>query len=183
MWPLFQGLKVEGRELSWRWNVKRLKWLARRGGAYLLRSNVELFPTNVLWRQYVQLTGVEARVMEAFLGNCLWVCLKAKGLAAAPSLTPARVLEVLGGKMMVEAWFRRRDGRNLCLPRYTQPETEQALILRLLGTYPNNRPRGATRPPSDCGTLCGQPRLLCVLRSPANRPLLNPPLLKVLNPD
>ena len=35
--------------------------------------------------------------------------------------------------MMVEVWFRLRDGRNLCLPRYTQPETEQALILHLLG--------------------------------------------------
>ena len=43
------------------------------------------------------------------------------------------MLEVLGGMMMVEVWFRLRDGRNLCLPRYTQPETEQALILHLLG--------------------------------------------------
>ena len=157
VWPLIRGLKVEGRELSWRWDVKRLKGLARRDGAYLLRSNLEPLSVDLLWRQYVQLTEVEeafrvlkselnlrpvwhrtgprveAHVMVAFLGYCLWVCLKHKLRAAAPSLTPARVLEALGGMMMVEVWFRLRDGRNLCLPRYTQPEPEQALILHLLG--------------------------------------------------
>jgi hypothetical protein len=42
---------------------------------------------------------------------------------------------------MVEVWFDLRDGRRLCLPRITQPENEQALILHHLGwTLPEQPP-------------------------------------------
>jgi hypothetical protein len=43
--------------------------------------------------------------------------------------------------MMVDVWFDLRDGRRLCLPRITQPEKEQALILHHLGwTLPDQPP-------------------------------------------
>ena len=157
VWPLLQGVKVVDGELRWRWDRKRLKWLARRDGAYLLSSNLEPMPADVLWKQYVQLTEVEeafrvlkselnirpvwhrtrprveAHVMVAFLGYCLWVCLKNKLKKVAGSLTPARALEAMGRMMMVEVWFDLKDGRKLCLPRYTHPETDQALLLHQLG--------------------------------------------------
>lgn len=156
VWPLIKGLKLEERELRWRWDRKRLKCLSRRDGAYLLRSNMEPMPAETLWKQYVQLTEVEeafrvlkselnirpvwhrtgprveAHVMVAFLGYCLWVCLKNKLKPVAGSLTPARALEVMGRMMMVEVWFDLQDGRKLCLPRYTHPETDQALLLHHL---------------------------------------------------
>lgn len=157
VWPLLQGLKVVDGELRWRWDRKRLKWLARRDGAYLLRSNLEPMPADVLWKQYVQLTEVEeafrvlkselnirpvwhrtgprveAHIMVAFLGYCLWVCLKNKLKKVAGSLTPARALEAMGRMMMVEVWFDLKDGRKLCLPRYTHPEDDQAMLLHQLG--------------------------------------------------
>lgn len=61
------------------------------------------------------------------------MALKHKLKALASSLTPARVLESLGAMMMVDVWFELKDGRRLCLPRYTQPQKEQALILHHLG--------------------------------------------------
>ncbi|MGZ8940294.1 MAG: hypothetical protein ACXW32_13895 [Limisphaerales bacterium] len=101
-------------------------------GSYLLRTHLEPIDPDILWRQYVQLTDVEdafrvlkseldirpvwhrlderieAHIMIAFLGYCLWVYLKQKLRVAAPSLTPARVLESLAGIMMVEVWFDLR---------------------------------------------------------------------------
>ncbi len=69
----------------------------------------------------------------AFLGYCLWICLKQKLKMVAESITPARALESLRSILMVEVWFRLRDGRQLCLPRITEPEKQQALLLHHLG--------------------------------------------------
>ena len=98
-----------------------------------------------LWRQYVQLTEVEAafralkselairpiwhriqrrleaHILVAFLGYCLWVCLKQMLKTVAQSITPARALESLRSILMVEVWFNLRDGGQLCLPRITEP--------------------------------------------------------------
>jgi hypothetical protein len=117
----------------------------------MARVNLE-----ILWRQYVQLTEVEeafrvlkselhvrpiwhrtdqrveAHVMIAFLGYALWSCLKQKLKGVASSITPARALECLGSIAMVEVWFTLRDGRQLCLPRITEPEAEQRLLLHHL---------------------------------------------------
>ncbi len=47
----------------------------------------------------------------------------------ASLLTPARALESLAGILMVHVWFTLRDGRKICLPRITEPDTEQQLVL------------------------------------------------------
>ena len=144
-------------KLVWKWNKERLRNIRLRDGAYLLRSNLEPLHPESLWRQYIQLTDVEeafrclkselsirpvwhhtaarveAHIMIAFLGYCLWVLLKQKLKLVAGSITPARALESLHEIMMVEVWFQLRDGRSLCLPRITQPEKEQSLLLHHLG--------------------------------------------------
>lgn len=75
---------------------------------------------------------VEAHVLVAFLGYCLWVCLKKKAERSAPSLTPWQILDQLGRIALVEVWFELRDGRRMCLPRLTQPEPAQAGLLAQL---------------------------------------------------
>ena len=111
---------------------------------------------DALWRQYVQLTEVEAAFralksefgypsdlvshiaprrgsyLRAFLGYCLWICLKQKLKAVAESITPGRALESLRSILMVEVWFKLRDGGQLCLSRITEPEKEQAFLLHHL---------------------------------------------------
>ena len=99
---------------------------------------------------------VEAHVMVAFLGYCLWVCLKHKLRASAPSLTPWQLLDQFARIQMVEVWFKLRAGGCICLERATQPEAAQAaLFTNLTGRCPSNPRRKFTRPRSK---MCGQPK-------------------------
>jgi transposase len=146
----------EGR-LSWRWDRAELKKAQHRDGAYLLRTNLMDYSPETLWRMYVQLTEVEAvfralksdlairpiwhwvgprveaHVMVAFLGYCLWVCLKQKLKGAGPALSPWQLLDQFGRILQVEVWFKLKAGGAICLPRVTQPEPGQAMLLHQMG--------------------------------------------------
>jgi hypothetical protein len=51
------------------------------------------------------------------------------------------VLEKLAGIQMLDVWLPTTDGRCLVLPRYTQPQPDQALLLhRLRLTLPPQPP-------------------------------------------
>jgi transposase len=156
-WPYLKEVELTDRDLVWSWDRRKLRsaWLQQ--GAYLLRTNLTKEEPAKLWAQYVQLTEVEsvfrtlkselnlrpiwhriqhrveAHILIAFLGYCLWICLKRKLKAAATSLTPAQVLHSLKQILLVEVWFDLRKGGRICLPRITQPEKEQLLILHRLG--------------------------------------------------
>jgi transposase len=144
-------------KLTWHWDRDALRLAQQRDGAYLLRTNLTEHTPEALWKMYVQLTEVEAvfralkgdlairpiwhwtsqrveaHVMVAFLGYCLWICLKQKLKAAAPALTPWQLLDQFGRLIQVEVWFKLRAGGAICLPRITQPEPAQALLLHQLG--------------------------------------------------
>src|SRR5207249_1985757 len=148
-----QAPAAEDERLSWRWDREALRLAALRDGAYLLRTNLKERTPEALWKMYVQLTEVEsvframksqlairpiwhwvgprveAHVMVAFLGYCLWVCLKQKLKAVAPSLTPWQLLDQFGRIVQVDVWFKLRVGCAICLPRITQPEPAQAILL------------------------------------------------------
>jgi hypothetical protein len=145
-----------GLQFDWDWEREKFQKSARAEGAYLLRAQwTERDPAR-LWQTYVQLTEaeaafrtlesevkvrpiwhwteqrVEAHVLVAFLGYCLWVCLKKKAERRAPRLTPWQILDQLRRIALVEVWFELRDGRRMCLPRLTQPEPAQAVLLAQL---------------------------------------------------
>jgi transposase len=155
-WPrAWQYVSVEWKEgkLSWQWDRQALRLAQHRDGAYLLRTNLEDHRPEALWQMYVQLTEVEAvfralkselairpiwhwvgprveaHVMVAFLGYCLWVCMKQKLKAAAPGLSPWQVLDQFKRIVQVEVWFKLKAGGAICLPRITQPEPAQAMLL------------------------------------------------------
>ena len=124
-------------ELVWRWDRKKLRNAWFREGAYLLRTNLQEQDPEKLWRQYMPLTEVEAvfrtlkselnlgpifhriqsrveaHILIAFLGYCLWICLKQKLRSLGGSLTPAQVLHTLKQILMVEVWFDLRRGGDL----------------------------------------------------------------------
>jgi transposase len=149
-------LTVEGQEVSWDWDREKFQQAVRREGAYLLRAYGSEQDPQKLWQTYMQLSEaeaafrtlksevkirpiwhwlerrVEAHVLVAFLGYCLWVCLKKRAERMAPSLTPWQIVDQLGRIALVEVWFELKDGRQLCLPRITQPEPVQALLLSQL---------------------------------------------------
>ena len=76
---------------------------------------------------------VEAHVLVAFLGYCLTVTLRMKLSASAPGLTPRAALQSLSAIQMLEVRIPTSDGRVLVMPRHTEPEAQQKMILEKLG--------------------------------------------------
>lgn len=159
-WPRawrYVGVDWSNGRLTWRWDRQALRLAAHRDGAYLLRTNLTDRSSEALWKMYVQLTEVEAvfralkselairpiwhwvgprveaHVMVAFLGYCLWVCLKHKLKAVGPALSPWQLLDQFQRIVQVEVWFKLKAGGAICLPRITQPEAAQSLLLAQLG--------------------------------------------------
>ena len=146
-----------------------------RDGHYLLRSNVTCGDPAVLWERYVQLTEieavfkclksdlairpifhqlahrVEAHILVAFLAYCLIVTLKQRLKVHAPGLTPKAVIEKLGAIQMLDVWLPTTDGRFLIMPRYTQPDLDQTLLLKKLSLRLPHQP-----PPRIRGAQTGQ---------------------------
>lgn len=151
-----EGEEVTRQSFTFRLNKDKLKKAELRDGHYLLRSNLVGEDPAVLWERYVQLTQieaafkalkselglrpihhqlehrVEAHILVAFLAYCLLVTLKNRLQALAPGLTPKAVLEKLGAIQMLDVCFPTTDGRWLVMPRYTQPEPDQQILLHRL---------------------------------------------------
>jgi len=138
---------------TFRLNRKKLRLTRRREGHYLLRTNLANDNPAQLWAYYIQLTEVEqafkelkgdlgirpifhqldrrieAHIFVAFLAYCLQVTLKARLRPLAPGLTPRSALEKFAAIQMVDVHLPTTDGRTLVLSRYTEPESEQQLLL------------------------------------------------------
>jgi transposase len=137
-------------------NRNKLRTVRRREGNYLLRSNLTRAPPAQLWQYYIHLTEVEqafkelkgdlsirpiyhqkdarieAHIFVAFMAYCLQVTLKHRLRALAPGLTPRAVLEKFTAMQRVDVHLPTTDGRYLILPRYTQSDEDQRLLLSQL---------------------------------------------------
>jgi hypothetical protein len=175
-----QGEEVTRRNFTFRLDKGKLKEAELRDGHYLLRTNLTGEDPALLWERYIQLTQiemafkclksdlglrpiyhqleqrVEAHILVAFLAYCLMVTLKNHLQAHAPGLTPRAVLDKLATIQMLDVWFPTTDGRWLVMPRYTEPEPGQALLLHKLKlrlpTQPP--PRIKSAPATSAQTLC-----------------------------
>jgi hypothetical protein len=109
---------------------------------------------------------VEAHILVAFLGYCLSATLRAKLRASAPGLTARETLASLGAIQMVDVELPTADGRVLVLPRYTEPEAEQEMLLEKLGLTlpaqppPRIRTGQLTEPTDDGAEPVGDPAVL-----------------------
>ena len=154
-----EGKEVDRKTFRFKVDKKKLKKSEERDGHYLLRSNLMGEAPEVLWERYVQLTQiesafkslksdlglrpiyhwvgkrVEAHILVAFLAYCLNVTLKKRLEALAPGLTPRAVLEKLASIQMLDVHFPTTDGRELVMPRYTEPEPEQKILLEKLKLF------------------------------------------------
>jgi transposase len=135
----------------------KLQAAEQRDGHYLLRGFSAGDQAAPLWERYMQLTEIEAafktlksdlqlrpirhhvelrieaHILVCFLAYCLSVTLRKRLQAHAPGLTPRAVLETLSGILMLDVHVPLADGRELVMPRYTQPEPDQQLVLEKLG--------------------------------------------------
>jgi transposase len=134
-------------------------------GSYILRSNVNQSDAMTMWSMYMQLVWiesafksmksdlavrpiwhqvqprVEAHIFVAFMGYCLMAALRKHLEPSAPGLSPRAVLEQLASIQMVDVCLPTSDGRWLVMPRHTEPEAEQLMLLEKLGlTLPAQPP-------------------------------------------
>jgi hypothetical protein len=75
---------------------------------------------------------VEAHILVAFLGYCLQATLRRQLQQYAPGLTPRETLKNLAAVRMVDVHLPTTDGRTLIMPRFTEPEPQQQMILEKL---------------------------------------------------
>ena len=151
----------------------KLRIVRRREGRYLLRSNLPNEDPATLWQYYIRLTEIEqafkelkhdlavrpiyhqtdkrieAHIFIAFIAYCLHVTLKQRTRSCAPGLTPRAVLEKFATMQMVDVHLPTTDGRQLVLPRYTQPDSDHQLLFQQLKlNLPAQPPRVfASEPP------------------------------------
>jgi len=134
----------------------KLKEAQDRDGHYLLRGFNAGEQAGPMWERYMQLSEIEAafktlksdlqlrpirhhveqrieaHILVCFLAYCLSVTLRKRLQAHAPGLTPRAVLETLSDILMIDVHVPLADGRELVMPRYTQPEAEHRLLLEQL---------------------------------------------------
>lgn len=151
-----EGEAVTSNSFQFRVDQAKLTAAELQDGHYLLRSNLVSEDPAVLWERYVQLAQieaafktmkselgirplyhqlghrVEAHILVAFLAYCLLVTLKNRLQALAPGLTPKAVLEKLSTIQMLDVWLPTTDQRWLVMPRFTQPEPDQVILLHKL---------------------------------------------------
>jgi hypothetical protein len=143
----------------------KLRKVRKQEGQYLLRSNLVGEEASTLWKYYTQLVEVEqafktlkmdlslrpvyhqkderieAHIFVAFLSYCLQVTLRQRLKALAPGLTVRSVLEKFASIQLVDVHLPTTDGRELRLPRYTEPNKEQLLLLSRLNLNLPPQPR------------------------------------------
>ncbi len=101
----------------------KLNAAEQRDGHYLLRSNLTGEDPAVLWTRYVQLTQIESVF---------------RSVKSELSIRPIGQLATI---QMVEVWIPLVDGRQLVMPRHTQPEPDvQALLNQIRITLPPQPP-------------------------------------------
>ena len=161
---------------TFRLNRQKLRRTRRGEGTYLLRTNLTGDRPEELWKQYIVLTEIEqafkeikqnlsirpiyhqkddrieAHIFVSFLAYCLQVTLKQRAKAKAPGLTPRAILEKFNAMQMIDVHLPTTDGRNLVLPRYTQPEKDLALLIHQLNlTLPKQPPPRLEELKKKCG--------------------------------
>ena len=147
---------VSEETFTFRLRKNRLRTVRRREGCYLLRSNLIGQDPATLWKYYIQLTEIEqafkelkhdlsirpiyhqvdnrvdAHIFVSFMAYCLLTTLKHRAKQKAPGLTPRAILEKFSAMQMVDVHLPTTDKRLLVLPRYTQPDQGQKLLLAQL---------------------------------------------------
>jgi transposase len=143
----------------------KLRKVRRQEGQYLLRSNLAGEEASTLWKYYIQLVEVEqafktlkndlslrpiyhqkdprieAHIFVAFLSYCLQVTLQQRLKALAPGLTVRSILEKFTSIQLVDIHLPTTDGKELRLPRYTEPDKEHLLLLSRLDLKLPPQPR------------------------------------------
>ena len=133
------------------------QWATLTEGTYILRSNVDDWSPEELWRTYVQLyqaeaafrvhksdlslrpiwhqktERVEAHILVCFLAFCMWKALEGWQQRAGLGNSPRTILEELGRIQCVDVVLPVVDGPELRVRCVVEPDRAQAALLDRLG--------------------------------------------------
>jgi hypothetical protein len=143
-------------KITWSKSSKQT-WAELSEGCYLLRTNIEDWSDEELWRTYIQLTEAEAafrihktdlslrpvwhqkeervlaHILVCFLAYVLWKFLGQLCHRAGLGDEPRRVLQELGELRVVDVILPTRDDVELRQRCVTQPSAHQKILLDHLG--------------------------------------------------
>lgn len=148
-------------EIEWTENPEYQKWCEQSQGCYLLRTNLKDLPPKELWKQYIQLTEVEAafrinkeqlelrpvwhqkadrvkaHILICFLAYAMWKTLAAwmgrAGLGNAPRTLIQELAQIKSGDVFLKALGSDGQKRELLVRCVVQPNPEQKVLLNRLG--------------------------------------------------
>ena len=150
----------EGRaRLKWKKVEDKRDWAELSAGCYLLRSNVNDWSDEELWKAYIQLTEAEAafrihksdlsirpiwhhkedrvlaHILVCFLAYVLWKALGQLCERAGLGSEPRRVLNELSELRLVDVVLPTRDGTEIRKRCITRPSEHQSILLDHLGLH------------------------------------------------
>ena len=148
---------ASGLRLRWEKNPAWSEWAAQSEGCYLLRTNIQDWTPEELWRTYIQLTQAEAafrvhksdlsirpiwhqkeervrsHILVCFLGYVLWKMLEQWQSRAGLGNSPRTILEELARIQSTDVVLPLLNGREVRLRCVVRPDRAQALLLQRLG--------------------------------------------------
>jgi transposase len=148
---------------NWSRREDRLTWARRSEGCYVLRSNVNDWTPEELWRAYIQLTDaekafriqkddlrlrplwhqkehrVQAHILVCFVAYVLWTCFGRMCRQAGLGHDPRKIIEEIKNLQLVDVVLLTRTGVDIRLRCVTAPAPELAMILQKLKLKPPKR--------------------------------------------
>jgi transposase len=151
------GSAASGLRLDWSENAAWTEWAKRIEGTYVLRSNVNEWSAEELWRTYVQLCEaeaafriqksdlnirpvwhhrddrIEAHILVCFIAYALWKTLQGWQRRAGLGDSPKTILEELRRIPVVNVVLPLEGDSEMTLRCVAQPDRSQAQLLDRLG--------------------------------------------------
>ena len=149
--------------VSWKLLTEFSEWARLSEGCYLLRTNIENWTGEDLWRAYIGLTDVEAafrthkqdlglrpiwhqredrvqsHILICFLAYVLWECMGQLCKHAELGNEPRRVIEEIKTLLLVDVVLATRSGAEIRLRCVSKPEPPLAQLLHSLRMKPPER--------------------------------------------
>ena len=139
------------------------EWARLSEGCYLLRTNIQDWTPEDLWKAYIQLTEaeaafrihkqdlklrpiwhqredrVQAHILVCFLAYVLWKCLAQMCKQAGLGNEPRKILEEIKNLTLVDVVLPTRKGIEIRLRCVSKPEQHLATLLHKLDLRPPER--------------------------------------------
>lgn len=149
--------------LTWKLLSQYSEWAHLSEGCYLLRTNIQDWTGEDLWKAYIQLTDAEAafrihkqdlglrpiwhqredrvqsHILVCFLAYVLWKCMGQLCKQADLGNEPRLVIEEIKNMLLVDVVLATRSGAEIRLRCVSKPEPPLALLLQKLKMIPPER--------------------------------------------